>query len=358
MSDSATRDLERRAADDPSLRPELVRAWVASGRGWHGEDLPSDERGSLSASEEEGVYLWRSASGFETEMVRVPEGQFRRLINWTPRSWTTEGFWIGRYPVTWREWLAWPQALKAPPQSPPWRSATEPLDEHPVVNVTPQEMLAFCQWAGLDLPDLDEWEKAARGGNEHFSRCLACLPVGGAAAPGRNVLVDCPNCRNEGRVPRAWPWGDEDPTAEHAVLSPVAGDERLHGTKPVVARQAALADILKALGAMGLAQGFPFGGLSGPELSAIALAMESQRRPPMVPARPRGASPYGAYDMAGNVSEAVWDQGWMSVGGSWRTHASLYHRDDYMAPAPIVAEHYSDSLGLRAVLRTGKPGAR
>ncbi len=61
------------------------------------------------------------------------------------------------------QWWAWtPGADWRHPNGP--TSSIEGLDQHPVVQVSHSDVIAYCEWAGCELPSEAEWEYAARGG--------------------------------------------------------------------------------------------------------------------------------------------------------------------------------------------------
>jgi formylglycine-generating enzyme required for sulfatase activity len=111
------------------------------------------------------------------EIILIPAGSFlmgcdQGQENERPvhRVWL-DGFGIGKYPVTNREYNICVED-KAVPAPPFW---TEPMFAHleqPVVGITWDEAMIYCKWLregqgqAFRLPTEAEWERAARGGRE------------------------------------------------------------------------------------------------------------------------------------------------------------------------------------------------
>lgn len=140
------------------------------------------------------------------EFVRVWAGDFWYGEDEDKKKIQLPEFWISKTAVT---HAVYKRFIDANPQQPVpygdddeedrpynWnqRQRAFPPDkaDHPVVLVSWRDAIAFCTWAGLQLPTEEQWEKAARGG-------------GG----------------------RTFPWGNEEPTKKHCDFKRTIG-----GTTP------------------------------------------------------------------------------------------------------------------------------
>jgi sulfatase modifying factor 1 len=182
-------------------------------------------------------------------MVYVPAGEFLMgspigegvLYEWPQHIVYLDGYWIDRTEVTNRQFELFVKATgyrtdaekegrgwTAPGsqvEGADWRHPDGPdssiagRTDDPVLQVSWNDGMAYCQWAGARLPTGAQWEKAARGTDE-----------------------------------RRYPWGNQAPSCEYTVMRDESGPACGHGERPL-----------------------PVG------------------------SKPKGASPYGVLDMAGNV---------------------------------------------------------
>ncbi len=304
--------LAERPLKSPVAAEDLQRGLRRAGRNVpaaDGKDVP--------------LFLFRLPDGSDMEMVHVPAGDFvmgsspepNVLVSETPRHVhrMPRGYWIGRDDVTWAQYRAFCSRTGRTEATKPtwWEQVPGTKDDHPVVNVSWDDASDYAKWAGLALPTEAEWEKAARG--------------------------------TDGRK---WPWGNEwDPGACNFADASCPLDTMDVGGKTQ-------------------AQVFMERGLVWDREHSDGYAYTSP-----VGRFPRGVSPCGALDMAGNVWQ--WCDDWFEQrayeryegadesvpasgqyrtdrGGSWNTDAHDCRCSERGALPP---ELRYDTFGFRVVLR-------
>lgn len=113
------------------------------------------------------------------EFVRIPAGEF--LYGYDKKKRHLPEYWISKTPVTqavYRRFIAANPQQDVPFANADWakpynwdaQKRMHPADkaDHPVVLVSWVDAVAFCEWAGLQLPTEEEWKKAARGTDGSF----------------------------------------------------------------------------------------------------------------------------------------------------------------------------------------------
>ncbi len=159
-------------------RSNVVNRQVALRRGQTEELdawLESEAAETVSTEPTAEGGIWRDRAGLD--YVYIPPGSFQMGAvpgddeaedDESPRHRVTitRGFRMSRTEVTVRAYKRFCDATgrsmpSAPDFNPNWRNL-----DHPIVNVTWHDAVAYCEWAGVRLPTEAEWEYAARGGQD------------------------------------------------------------------------------------------------------------------------------------------------------------------------------------------------
>ncbi len=133
----------------------------------------------------------------DSQMVLVPAGKFTRGSTLGDdekpvRQITLNAFYMDKFEVTVGQYARYLEATEME-EPPDWGTMNQVHHQRrPVVNVSWEDAVNYCKWAGKRLPTEAEWEKAARG--------------------------------TDGRI---YPWGNEAPTRLHANYGRKDWDDHL-----------------------------------------------------------------------------------------------------------------------------------
>jgi formylglycine-generating enzyme required for sulfatase activity len=150
------------------------------------------------------------------EHVELPAGTYRLGDAGAEREVGLRAIRIGRFPVVNAELARFvTQTGRAVAPALARKLADPQLADHPATDVTYDDAVACCAWAGGRLPTGDEWEAAARGpdarpwpwGETFEPELCACLESGwGWTAPVTRHPAGASPCGAEQLAGNVWEW--------------------------------------------------------------------------------------------------------------------------------------------------------
>lgn len=158
-----------KARDDTGF--ELTLAPEASARTFALVELVLQPIGGTTVSIKNGELVNERADEAVTrdnpkdgaEMVLIPEGEFIMgglSGKADAHRVSLKEFWMYKFPVTVKQYRQFcDETARQMPPPPGWGW----IDDHPIVNVSWFDALAYAKWAAVRLPTEAEWEKAGRG---------------------------------------------------------------------------------------------------------------------------------------------------------------------------------------------------
>ncbi|MCW3097158.1 MAG: exported protein of unknown function [Chthonomonadaceae bacterium] len=155
-------------SQNPDGRASLGKMVLAKGTN---ATAPSTVPGPRAANPGIAVAKLKKNAKDDADMVFIPAGEFTMGSNESPNEKPVhkvmlDGYYIYRTPVTVAQYLRFCDETghrrpEAPDFNPNWSKR-----DHPIVNVSYNDALAYCVWAGVKLPTEAQWEKAGRGTDE------------------------------------------------------------------------------------------------------------------------------------------------------------------------------------------------
>jgi eukaryotic-like serine/threonine-protein kinase len=135
----------------------MVMVYVPAGEFLMGSS-PADTEANDNEKPQHRVYL----DTFWIDRTEVTNAMFARFVTETGHKTDAENFGQSYvFNVTIKGWEQTKGADWQHPRGP--GSDIKGLEQHPVVQVSWDDAVAYCRWAGQRLPTEAEWEKAARG---------------------------------------------------------------------------------------------------------------------------------------------------------------------------------------------------